>query len=231
MEGEKIMIDKLRIIIADDFQTLRDNLKELINKQEDMMVVGEASTGKEALEIAEKIDFDIVLMDIEMEKNNSGIIATEKIREVKPDAKIIFLSVHEAKDVILTAIGAGAIDYVLKDTGEDIIYHIRMAAKGEPTMQGKIQNLVMEEYMRLQKSEKSLLFFIKNVSKLTGTERELIKLLLQGLKIIEIAHIRCVEMSTIKTQIKGLLRKFGCVRTKEIVKMIEDYNLSKLFLD
>lgn len=231
MEGEEYMKEKLRIIIADDFQTLRDNLIELINKQEDMVVIGDASTGKEALEMAKNLDFDIVLMDIEMEKNNSGIIATEKIREVKPDAKIIFLSVHETKDVILTAIGAGAVDYVLKDTGEDIIEHIRMVAKGEPKMQGKVQNLVMEEYIRLQKSEKSLLFFIENVSKLTRTERELIKLLLQGFKTTEIAQIRCVEMSTIKTQIKGLLRKFGCVKTKEIIKMIEDYNLSKLFLD
>ena len=225
------MKEKLQIMIADDFPILRENLADLINKQEDMEVIGEAASGKEIFSLATEHDFDILLMDIEMEKNNSGIIATERIREVKPDARIIFLSVHETKDVILTAMGAGAVDYVVKDTGEDILYHIRMAAKGEPVMQGKIQNLVMQEYVRLQRSERSLLFFIQNVSKLTGTERELIKLLLAGMKPREISAIRCVEMSTVKTQIKGLLRKFGCMRTKEIVKMIEEYHLTKLFLD
>ncbi|RAZ09727.1 DNA-binding response regulator, partial [Klebsiella oxytoca] len=70
-------------------------------------------------------------------------------------------------------------------------------------------------YSRLQRSEKSLMFFINNVSQLTTAERELVKLLLEGKKVREIAQIRCVEMITVKTQIKGLLRKFGCARTKE----------------
>lgn len=87
----------------------------------------------------------------------------------------------------------------------------------------------MQEYARLQKSERSLLFFINNISKLTSAERELIKLLLQGYKVNEIAGIRCVESSTIKTQIKGLLRKFGCSRTKEIVQIIRELNIEHLF--
>ena len=74
-----------------------------------------------------------------------------------------------------------------------------------------------------------MLFFINNISKLTGTEREMIKLLLQGRKVNEIAKIRCVETSTIKTQIKGLLRKFGCSRTKEIVQIIHELNIEHLF--
>ena len=87
-------------------------------------------------------------------------------------------------------------------------------------MSNKIHETVMQEYARLQKSERSLLFFINNISKLTSTEREMIRFLLQGYKVHEIAEARCVEVRTIKTQIKGLLRKFGCSRTKEIVQMI-----------
>ena len=96
-------------------------------------------------------------------------------------------------------------------------------------MQGSIHEMVMQEYARLQKSERSLLFFIHNLSKLTATEHDLIRLLLQGCKVQEIARIRCVEVSTIKTQIKGLLRKFGCGRTKEIVSMIRELNIEHLF--
>lgn len=97
-------------------------------------------------------------------------------------------------------------------------------------MNSRIQETIMREYSRLQRSERSLLFFIHNVSQLTAAERELVKLLLEGMKVKEIAQVRCVEMITVKTQIKSLLRKFGCSRTKEIVSMIRDLNLSHLFV-
>lgn len=96
-------------------------------------------------------------------------------------------------------------------------------------MQGQIQQTVMQEYARLQKSEQSLLFFINNISRLTASEREIIRLLLEGRKVHEIAGIRCVENSTIKTQIKSLLGKFGCSRTKEIVQVIRELNIEHLF--
>ena len=94
---------------------------------------------------------------------------------------------------------------------------------------GQIQQTVMQEYARLQKSEQSLLFFINNISRLTASEREIIRLLLEGRKVHEIAGIRCVESSTIKTQIKSLLGKFGCSRTKEIVQVIRELNIEHLF--
>ena len=155
------MADKKKILIADDFQLLREDLTELINNQRDMEVVGTASSGKEIVNLARNTEYDLILMDIEMSNKN-----------------------HET---------------------------------------------VMQEYARLQQSEKSLLFFINNISKLTATEREMIKLLLQGYKVHEIAEARSVEVSTIKTQIKGLLRKFGCSRTKEIVQIIRELNIEHLF--
>ena len=97
------------------------------------------------------------------------------------------------------------------------------------SMEARIQETIMREYSRLQRSERSLLFFINNVSQLTAAERELLRLLLDGKKAKDIAGIRCVEMNTVKTQIKGLLRKFGCSRTKEIVSMIQELNISHLF--
>lgn len=224
------MADKIRILIADDFQLLREDLSELIHKQPDMEVVGMASSGKEIVELAETIPYDIILMDIEMEQMYAGIHATEKIRQKNPEAKIIFLSVHETRDIVVTAMGAGAVDYMVKDSAEEeILRHIRCANEGQPIMQGRVHEMVMQEYARLQKSERSLLFFIHNISKLTATEHDLIKFLLQEYKVQQIAEVRCVEVSTIKTQIKSLLRKFGCSRTKEIVKIIKELNIEHLF--
>ena len=224
------MAGKIRILIADDFQLLREDISELINKQQDMEVVGMASSGKEIIEMAQSMDYDIILMDIEMEHTNAGIYATEKIRQKNPEAKIIFLSVHETRDIVITAMGAGAVDYLVKDApGEEILHHIRCVYEGHPVMQGRVHEMVMQEYARLQKSEKSLLFFINNISRLTATEHDLIRLLLQGYKVGQIAEVRCVEASTIKTQIKSLLRKFGCTRSREIVGLIRELNIEHLF--
>lgn len=224
------MAEKKKILIADDFQLLREDLTDLINNQRDMEVAGTAASGKEIITLAKSTTYDLILMDIEMETMNAGILATEEIRDENPEAGIIFLTAHETKEMIVTAMGAGALDYLVKgDEDEEILYHIRSALKGTPVMSNKIHETVMQEYARLQKSERSLLFFINNISKLTSTEREMIKLLLQGYKVNEIAGIRCVEPSTIKTQIKGLLRKFGCSRTKEIVQIIKELNIEHLF--
>ena len=224
------MTDKIRILIADDFPLLREDLAELIGRQDDMVVAGEASTGGEIVALARETEYDLILMDIEMEQMNAGILAAERIREEQPDANVIFLTAHETREMIVTAMGAGALDYLVKACGEEeILYHIRSAMEGHPVMQSRIHETIMQEYARLQKSERSLLFFINNISKLTGTERELIKLLLEGYKVNEIAGIRCVESSTVKTQIKGLLRKFGCSRTKEILQIIRELNIGHLF--
>ena len=217
-------------MIADDFELLREDLSELLSGQPDMEVVGCAASGKEIVELSAQVEYDLILMDIEMESMNAGIVATERIREQKPHANVIFLTAHETREMIVTAMGAGAADYLVKGCpDEELLTHIRCAYEGHPIMQSMIHETIMQEYVRLQRSERRLLFFINNISKLTGTEREMIKLLLQGRKVNEIAKIRCVETSTIKTQIKGLLRKFGCSRTKEIVQIIHELNIEHLF--
>lgn len=87
----------------------------------------------------------------------------------------------------------------------------------------------MQEYKRLQQSEQRLIYFINNISTLTITERILIRMLLDNKKVVEIAKERSVEIVTIKTQINGLLKKFGCSRSKDIINIIRNANLSHLF--
>jgi len=220
----------IRILLAEDFPVLRDDLKERLEQDEELVVVGSAESGREAEELAVKLEPDIILMDIEMETVNAGILAAEHIRDRMPKQKIIYLTAHETEKMIITAMGTGAVDYIVK--GGDtrlIIEHIKAACAGHPIMEAQIQATIMNEYKRLQSSEKSLLFFINNVSQLTAAERELVRLLLEDKKVREIAKVRCVEVITVKTQIKSLLRKFGCSRSKEIVSMIRALNLTHLF--
>lgn len=220
----------IRVIVVEDFDLLREDLCEQIDGNGDMTVVGEASDGLEAVRAASEAESDIILMDIEMETVSAGIQAAERIRDLNLKTQVIFLTAHETENTIIMAMGTGAVDYIVKGSREeDIIRHIRSAYSGKPLMDVKIQETIMREYTRLRRSEKSLIFFINNVSQLTAAERELVRLLLEGRKVREIAAVRCVEIITVKTQIKSLLRKFGCSRTKEIVTMIRDLNLNHLF--
>ena len=220
----------IRILVAEDFDLIREDLCDILEQQEDMTVVGSAATGEAILALALERDFDLILMDIEMETTTAGIRATERILERKPEAKVLFLTAHETDNMILTSMGAGAVDYIVKGCDDaELFRHIRSAYAGQPLLDGKIQNLLLKEYSRLRTSERSLLFFISTVSQLTAAERELVRLLLEDRKVKEIAAIRCVEVVTVKTQIKSLLHKFGCTRTKEVVNTIRELNVTHLF--
>ena len=220
----------MRILIAEDFDLLREDLRAILSAQPDMEVVGEAATGAELVRLAAQREFDLALVDIEMENPTAGIRAAEQILDQQPDKLLIFLTAHETENMILMSMGAGAVDYIVKGVSdEELLLHIRKAWAGEAMLEKRIQHAVLKEYTRLRRSEQSLLFFINNVSQLTPTERALVRYLLDGKKIREIAQERYVEQVTVKTQVKSLLRKFGCSRTKEIVNMIRDLNVENLF--
>ena len=220
----------IRILVAEDFALLREDLCGILNQQPDMTVAGSAGSGKEIEALARSTACDLILMDIEMETTTAGIRATERILEEKPSLKVLFLTAHETDDMILTSMGAGAVDYIVKGCDDaELLLHIRSAWEGRPMLDARIQSVLFKEYSRLRRSERSLLFFISTVSQLTTAERELVRLLLEDKKVKEIAAIRCVEVVTVKTQIKSLLRKFGCTRTREIVSTIRELNVAHLF--
>lgn len=224
------MEEKIRVMVAEDLPLLREDFCDVVSAQDDMEMVGAASSGEEIVALAAKIPCDVILMDIEMESIDAGIRAAEIITAKNPEIKILFLTAHETDDMITNAMGTGAVDYVVKGCDEEkLLEHIRRASQGRAELEPRIQNTVMQEYARLRRSERSLIFFINNVAHLTPAEHELVKLLLQDKKVAEIAKLRCVEVVTVKTQIKGLLNKFGCSRTKEIVKMIRQMSLEHLF--
>ena len=220
----------IRILVAEDFDLLREDLCGILNQQPDMTVAGSAGSGKEIEALARSTACDLILMDIEMETTTAGIRATERILEEKPSLKVLFLTAHETDDMILTSMGAGAVDYIVKGCDDaELLLHIRSAWEGRPMLDARIQSVLFKEYSRLRRSERSLLFFISTVSQLTTAERELVRLLLEDKKVKEIAAIRCVEVVTVKTQIKSLLRNFGCTRTREIVSTIRELNVAHLF--
>ncbi len=224
------MDSKIKVLIAEDFPIIRANFIRLINQCDDMEVVGAAASGKEIVELARSVPADILLMDMEMEKIDSGIEAAKQIYKEHIDVDIIFLTVHETDDLIFSALSCGAVDYIIKTEPDEVILeHIRNAYNGTPSLIPQIQNRVYAEFSRLKRSEQSLLYFVNNITSLTPAERDLIHLLLEDKKVSEIAQIRSVEVVTVKTQIQGILRKFQCRRTKDIVNSLRELGLDKLF--
>ena len=221
----------IRILVAEDFTLLREDMCEVLSLQPDFQVVGSAASGAEAVELAARVPYDILLMDIEMEQVNAGILAAEKIRDADPEAKIIFLTAHETENMITVAMATGAVDYFVKGSDNELLYrHIRMAYAGTPIMSAHTQEVMLREYSRLRRNEFSLLYFVNTLASLTPTERTLIRYLLQGLNARQISEIRVVGIETVKSQIHSIREKFGCTRTKEIVAFIRQLGLEHLFL-
>ena len=215
------------LMIADDFQIIRDDLRSGL-EEEGFEIVSSVSSGREAVEMYKP--GTIVLMDIEMESADAGIKATETILEKDKDARVIFLTSHDDDDVIMTAMATGAKDFVVKGSDiKDIATHIRDVEKGKPQLTQRVQGILMGEYKRLRHSERSLLFFIQHLSSLTAAERELISCFMHGMKVREIAEKRFVEPVTVKSQLRTLLAKTGCSRTKDIVSLIRALGLERLF--
>lgn len=220
----------IRIIVAEDNDVLREDLCSELGRQPDFEVVASASSGAQAVQLALSVEFDVILLDIEMESIRAGIDAAARIHPQKPQAKIIYLTAHDNDDMILTAMATGAVDYFVKGNKDEWLFkHIRMASSGNPIMSQHTQEVMLREYSRLRHNEMSLLYFVNTLSLLTPTERELVRYLLQGLNARQISEVRVVGQDTVKTQIHSIREKFGCSRTKEIVARIRELNLEYLF--
>lgn len=223
-------MDKTRVLLADDFEIIRKSIKTIIEDSERYVVVDSVPTGREAVASYFVNSPDLVLMDIEMENKSDGIVAVEEILAKDPDAMLVYLTSHDSDDVILAAMATGALDYIVKGCSDDeLIHHLDEVVQGHARLEENIRQVLMAEYKRLRKSEEGLLYFIKNLSKLTPAERQLVALLLKGMKVKDIANYRNVEIVTVKSQIRTLLQKVGCSRTKELINSIEALNLSYLF--
>lgn len=144
----KIPEKKARILIADDHQIIRDGLHILIDRQKDMEVIGEAETGREAVELARTLDPDVIIMDVTMPELN-GIEATRLLAAEQEDIKVIGFSMHSDQKFILGMMDAGARGYILKDSAFDELADvIRQVRKNHIYLSSGIQGAVAEKLLQ-----------------------------------------------------------------------------------
>ncbi|UVI29053.1 response regulator [Paenibacillus spongiae] len=226
-----VLQEPIRVMIAEDLGILREHFCSLVENEDDMEVIGQASSGKKLLQLIDgaPVKPDIILMDIEMDAKHDGIVTAQRILTTEPQMKIIFLTVHEDDETVFNAFETGAVDYVLKTrSGDEIVTSIRLAHAGIAQMRPEFAFKIKNEFSRIRRNEESLLQATLIMAQLTPTELEILDLLLKDLKIAEIARHRQVELSTIKSQINVILKKFNKNRSKEVIALLRELNLQPL---
>jgi len=223
---------RIRVAIAEDIDYLRQDIAGVISEAPGLLLVGQASSGRQIVELAGEQQVDVVLMDIEMERYDSGIQAASEIAQISPDTVFVFLTVHEDDELIYRAFSvAPNIDYIVKSAGyEEIISKIEDAYYGRIKLSPEIRLKLTGEFGRLKKKESSLFYFLNVLMTITPSERELIGLLLEDQTLRQIARARGVELSTIKSQVNTLLKKFHVGRSRDIVELVRILELKSLFV-
>lgn len=194
------MSNVIRILISDDHAIVREGLRALIEIEDDMELVGEASDGIVALDKAISLKPDVILMDLVMPRMD-GVEAIKKIREKDPDARILVLSSFTDEEKVLSAVQAGAMGFVLKDSNpEDLLKAIREIHNGESPFDPSISRTLLREFTKPK--ERSII-----EETLTEREIEILKLLAQGLTTAKIAETLVISERTVGTHISNILTK------------------------
>jgi len=195
-----------RVVIVDDDDLMRAGLIELLSSDPSIEIAGEASTGREAVERARRVDPDVVLMDVRM-PDLDGITATRELARVAPNVRVLILTTFEQDDYVFGALRAGASGFLLKRTRpEDLITAVHTIADGDSLLSPSVTRRVID---RMAQQPTPDLTGQARLDELTAREREVLELVARGLSNREIATALVVEESTIKTHIKRILMKLG----------------------
>jgi DNA-binding NarL/FixJ family response regulator len=195
-----------RVLIADDEALMRAGLAELLTADREIEIVGQAATGREAVEKARRLAPDVVLMDVRM-PDLDGIAATRQLVDSAPHARVLILTTFEQDDYIFGALRAGASGFLLKRTRpEELIAAVHTVAAGDSLLSPSVTRRVIDRMARQPSPDLS---DQAKLADLTAREREVLALVAHGLSNREIAAKLVVEESTIRTHVKRLLMKLG----------------------
>jgi DNA-binding NarL/FixJ family response regulator len=194
----------IRIVLADDHTLVRAGLRRILEDAVDMTVVAEAADGAEAVQCAQRHDFDVAILDISMPKL-TGLQAARRIREYKPDARILILSMHDNEEFLFEALRVGAAGYVLKSSAEsDLVAACRTAMRGEPFLYPKAVGALVRDYLgRVQRGE------LAPGEDLSPRETEVVKLIAEGHTSREIADILTISVNTVERHRHNVLEKLN----------------------
>jgi NarL family two-component system response regulator LiaR len=203
------MTTPIRVLIADDHAIVRKGIRALLSVKPDIEVVGEASDGAETVAQAQALRPDVILMDLVMPEMD-GIEATRQIVEQQPGVRILVLTSFAADDKVFPAIKAGALGYLLKDSGpDDLVQAIHQVYRGEPALEPSIARKVLLELSQPPKEPLT-------PEPLTGRELEVLRLVAQGRSNRQIAEQLVIAEMTVRTHVSNILSKLHLVSRTQV---------------
>jgi DNA-binding NarL/FixJ family response regulator len=216
------MMDRIRVLIADDQELVREGLRIVLNHYPDIDVVGVASDGAEAVRLAQDLRPQVVLMDLKMPVLN-GVEATRRIAEVAPGTQVIILTTYDTDDWVFEGVRAGAHAYLLKESGsEAVVASIRAVVRGESRLDPAIARKVLDAFRRLSPLSAPPACGAEReqpVEPLTEREGEILELIAQGLNNREIAAQLSLNEGTIRNHSSHILSKLHAYdRTQAVIK-------------
>ncbi len=223
------MSEITRIVLADDHALVRDGIRSLLETESDLQVIGEASNGKESIDLVGEVNPDILIIDIRMPVMN-GIDAVAELTQSKSSVKTIILSMHDSEEYILKSISSGANGYLLKDTDKsEFIKAIHTVREGGKYFSGDISNVLVNNLLggknEIVKKEETLKKTGENVFDLTNKELKVLELVLSGLTNQQISEKLQNSKRTIETHRFNLMRKMDVKNLIDLSKKSQKYNL------
>ena len=218
-----------RVLIADDHALVRDGYKLMLDREEDLEVVGEASNGREAVELCRKLRPDLVLMDVRMPEMD-GLAATREIKSELPTTSVLVVTTYDNPDYLFEAIEAGAAGYVLKDAPKrQLLDAVRRTLSGESPLNQELAMQLISRYTRGPGEPAAPTAVPKrqgadapDLEALTPREIEILRLLTQGKSNPQIAQELVISRLTAKTHVERIIRKLGVSdRTQAALRAIE----------
>lgn len=219
----------MKVLLADDHRIVREGLKSLLNSQDDLEVIAEASDGRQAVEMARELNPDVVVMDVAMPLLN-GIEATRQISGDGNGLKVVALSMHSDRRYVSEALKAGASGYVLKDGAfDELISAIRTVVAEKVYLSPRVAGVVVEDYVRRLPArggdggahpgtEEANHARRGAFDALTPREREVLQLMAEGFATKEIAHRLHVSVKTVETHRRQIMEKLDMHSVAELTK-------------
>ena len=204
----------LRILVVDDHAVVRRGVRSLLESEEGFEITGEATTGREAVDMARRLQPDVVVMDLSLPELN-GLDATRQILKAAPRSEILVLTMHHSEELAREVLQAGARGYVLKsDADQSLIAAVKSLREHKPFLSSRVTEFVLDDYLRRTDALEEAL----SHETVTAREREIIQLLAEGKSNKEAASTLGISVKTIEAHRANIMRKLRLRSVSELVR-------------
>lgn len=219
-------MDKIRLAICDDFKEICEYIEFFCQQEEDVDCVATASNGEECIKMVKEHKPDILLLDIQMETDDSGIRILPELLEIHPEMKVIILTAHLEDEYIFSAFAIGVSNYILKSLPfKDMLSIVRDVAQDRTIVRPEIARVLASNGMKMKSS---LLYLIDILVKLSPSEFEILRDVYDGLSYAEIASKRFVTVSTVKNHALRILKKTKIHSMKQLISELKNLKIFDL---